>query len=473
MEFANATLSDVLDDLASRFIINVPDEELQSVERICFQIEQAHWFYEDFSTWSTTHEQAFADFMTYKIRVPVCGGIILNDAMTKVLLVKGWSARSNWSFPRGKINKDEPELQCGVREVMEETGFDMTPYLITTGYSRTTSDDGPEPDFIEIIVNEQRVRLYIALGVPEDTHFETRTRKEISKIEWHLLQELPGYSQRDGAAAKKNKNHYYTVLPFLGYCIYPKIKGWVSRQKKHTRRQRVQSTTSNRYATDTEPEDLVHGGGDPKQQQQQQPETAVNVTDQLKRILGVTNGLTANTQMAAPLLSPASAQDASQQLKLALGLGIAPSPPPSIPAQAVPPADAPAPALAPRAASLLSILNGSAMPPAAAVPPHKPTPLLVPAVPPASSPKAKSLLSILNSSTAASTTLPGSRPPPTRLSLSLSPGAPPMLGLLSPRQQEAAVAAAADVAVPETDKTSSGDMRQFRFDVDEIMKCFQ
>jgi hypothetical protein len=32
----------------SRFIINVPEEELASVERICFQIEQAHWFYEDF-----------------------------------------------------------------------------------------------------------------------------------------------------------------------------------------------------------------------------------------------------------------------------------------------------------------------------------------------------------------------------------------------------------------------------------------
>jgi hypothetical protein len=32
----------------SRFIINVPTAELSSVERICFQVEQAHWFYEDF-----------------------------------------------------------------------------------------------------------------------------------------------------------------------------------------------------------------------------------------------------------------------------------------------------------------------------------------------------------------------------------------------------------------------------------------
>lgn len=96
---------------SSRFIINVPDEELASVERICFQIEQAHWFYEDFireqnpalpsfnlksfsakffqhcpllHEWANEHETAFANFMEYKIRVPVCGAIILNDAMDKV-----------------------------------------------------------------------------------------------------------------------------------------------------------------------------------------------------------------------------------------------------------------------------------------------------------------------------------------------------------------------------------------------------
>lgn len=32
----------------SRFIVNLPAEELESIERICFQIEQAHWYYEDF-----------------------------------------------------------------------------------------------------------------------------------------------------------------------------------------------------------------------------------------------------------------------------------------------------------------------------------------------------------------------------------------------------------------------------------------
>lgn len=40
--------ADILDDLASRFIINVPDDERSNFIRICFQIELAHWFYLDF-----------------------------------------------------------------------------------------------------------------------------------------------------------------------------------------------------------------------------------------------------------------------------------------------------------------------------------------------------------------------------------------------------------------------------------------
>lgn len=39
---------DILDDLASRFIINIPDSDRTNFVRICFQIELAHWFYLDF-----------------------------------------------------------------------------------------------------------------------------------------------------------------------------------------------------------------------------------------------------------------------------------------------------------------------------------------------------------------------------------------------------------------------------------------
>ncbi|KAI9216063.1 DCP2-domain-containing protein, partial [Blastocladiella britannica] len=221
MTFADLTLEQVLDDLSSRFIINIPDEELSSIERICFQIEQAHWFYEDFvreenaalpsfslksfcgiffrhcpllHEWVESHEQAFDHFLQYKFRVPVCGAIILNDAYDHVLLVKGWSSKT-WSWPRGKINKGELELKCAVREVEEETGFDISPYLCRTAHPPTPKDHPDEPDFIELTIKEQRLRLYIAAGVPSDALFMTRTRKEIAAIQWHPITDLPGYAR--------------------------------------------------------------------------------------------------------------------------------------------------------------------------------------------------------------------------------------------------------------------------------------
>lgn len=40
--------ADLLDDLAVRFVLNMPDEEKNDPIRICFQMEVAFWFYIDF-----------------------------------------------------------------------------------------------------------------------------------------------------------------------------------------------------------------------------------------------------------------------------------------------------------------------------------------------------------------------------------------------------------------------------------------
>lgn len=39
--FSSLTLEHTLEDLSARFIVNLPAEELESMDRICFQIEQA------------------------------------------------------------------------------------------------------------------------------------------------------------------------------------------------------------------------------------------------------------------------------------------------------------------------------------------------------------------------------------------------------------------------------------------------
>jgi mRNA-decapping enzyme subunit 2 len=52
----------------------------------------------------------------------VCGCIMLNAELTKIVLVRSWQGNS-WSFPRGKINQSEAPLDCAVRETLEETGY--------------------------------------------------------------------------------------------------------------------------------------------------------------------------------------------------------------------------------------------------------------------------------------------------------------------------------------------------------------
>lgn len=237
-----------------RFIVNLPKEELESVERICFQIEEAQWFYEDFirpldpnlptlnlrqfclrifrhcpllSGWSHHHHSAaFSEFLAYKTRVPVRGAIMLNASMDEVVLVKGWKKGANWSFPRGKINKDEKDLACAVREVYEETGFDIH----AAGLAGT--EEGAF--HIEMTMREQHMRLYVFRDVPKDTHFEPRTRKEISKVQWYRLSELPTLKktkqlQQGGGTGDLavNANRFYMVAPFL-----MPLKKWISKQKK-------------------------------------------------------------------------------------------------------------------------------------------------------------------------------------------------------------------------------------------------
>ncbi|KAI9144297.1 Dcp2, box A domain-containing protein [Paraphysoderma sedebokerense] len=354
MTFADASLDDVLTDLSSRFIINVPEEELSSVERICFQIEQAHWFYEDFireenptlpsfslrnfcakffqhcpllHQWSHEHEKIFNDFMQYKIRVPVCGALILNENMDKILLVKGWSAKSGWSFPKGKINKNEPELKCAVREVCEETGFDITHHLITTNHPPMRNKDTLEPDYIELTLREQRVRLYLAVGVSEETGFMTMTRKEISQIAWHFINELPGYKKKSAMATSKHK--YYMVMPFMN-----KLRAWISARRKHLRKQQgLQIESESEGYVSQYDSDYPAASQKRKTKSSLSEEKTVEQTLSLKAALGISNHThqPPNTITSFPhqppyaTVSQPALSTSAESIKSLLGIGISPA----------------------------------------------------------------------------------------------------------------------------------------------------
>ncbi|KAK8542190.1 hypothetical protein V6N12_014793 [Hibiscus sabdariffa] len=195
---------ELLDDLCSRFVLNVPKEDQQSFERILFLVDC------DVLRPYVAHiDDLFKDFTDYKVRVPVTGAIILDKTYELCILVKGWKGTS-WSFPRGKKNKDEEDHACAIREVLEETGFDVSGLL-------------NKDEYIEVIFGQQRVRLYIISGVKDDTAFAPLTKKEISEIAWHRLDDLqPATSEviSHGITGLK----LYMVAPFLA-----SLKSWVSK----------------------------------------------------------------------------------------------------------------------------------------------------------------------------------------------------------------------------------------------------
>ena len=61
-------------------------------------------------------EEIYWRFNAYKQTIPTMGAIILEPDMEKCLLVRGWKAGDGWGFPTGKINKDEADEDCAVRE---------------------------------------------------------------------------------------------------------------------------------------------------------------------------------------------------------------------------------------------------------------------------------------------------------------------------------------------------------------------
>ncbi|XP_018570027.1 m7GpppN-mRNA hydrolase isoform X1 [Anoplophora glabripennis] len=223
--------TDILDDLLTRFLIFVPESAKQNLIRICFQIELAHWFYLDFYVGNdkrlkacTIYEfaahvfqhipflqreshklkQILKEWKEYKHSVPTYGAIILSENMSHVLLVQSYWAKSSWGFPKGKVNEEEDPAHCAVREVLEETGFDIS------------NNINPD-EYLEAVINEQLVRLYIIKNVPLATQFCPKTRCEIKSCSWFAVSDLPT-SKKDSASKAKmgiNPNAFFMVLPFV------------------------------------------------------------------------------------------------------------------------------------------------------------------------------------------------------------------------------------------------------------------
>ncbi|KAH3781795.1 m7GpppN-mRNA hydrolase-like isoform X2 [Dreissena polymorpha] len=232
----------VLDDLCSRFIINIPEEERENLIRVFFQIELAHWFYldfycaenqelktcgiKDFSAQIFHHcptlsshvlevDKILGNWKSYKMSVPTYGAIMLDPDMKYCLLVQGFWAKASWGFPKGKVNESESPWECAIREVFEETGFDVASMI-------------DKECFLENKMNDQHTRLFIIQNVPLDTKFQPKTRKEIKSLQWFPIDSLPAH-KRDQISKTQlglSPNTFFMVIPFV-----KPLRKWVSMQQ--------------------------------------------------------------------------------------------------------------------------------------------------------------------------------------------------------------------------------------------------
>ena len=137
---------DLLEYLAETYLYHLSTEDKSNPVLICCILEQAYWWsikegsidpetsFISFTSdifhhvnflqrYKTNVAEIVNDFETFKRSVPIFGTVILNRTLSRVLLVK--NTYQNWSFPVGKIMKGENEIDCAIRETLEETGLNM------------------------------------------------------------------------------------------------------------------------------------------------------------------------------------------------------------------------------------------------------------------------------------------------------------------------------------------------------------
>ncbi|UJR15093.1 hypothetical protein I4U23_002060 [Adineta vaga] len=232
----------VLDDLCSRFIINIPAEQRDDLVRVLFAVELAHWFYidfyceddddlricniKDFAQQIFLHCPFLRDYVHnldeivskwrgYKLSVPTYGAVLIDPSYEHVLLVRGFYNRESWGFPKGKVQENESPFKCAIREVLEEVGFDM-------------KDRAFEDQYLERELNGQLVRLYMVKQVPLDTKFAPKTKNEIKEMRWFPIADLPIHRRDATSQIKLNLNPkaFFMVIPFI-----KDIRRWINQER--------------------------------------------------------------------------------------------------------------------------------------------------------------------------------------------------------------------------------------------------
>ena len=203
---SDQTFPSDLEELAARFIINLPEIE-PGKEILVFDLlihfESAYWHYQDFfqDKYATKKKLNFKQFICemcdiipilkphkkviveqinrfqrLKKTIPVAGVVCFNADKSKVITVRDTSNSQVLGFPKGKISEGESLAVAAVRETIEEIGIDVSPYFKENQY--------------KVFKFKKKYHFFYVIGVPEDLEMITIHRNEVSKVEWIKVSEL-------------------------------------------------------------------------------------------------------------------------------------------------------------------------------------------------------------------------------------------------------------------------------------------
>uniref|UniRef100_A0AC34GXL2 Nudix hydrolase domain-containing protein n=1 Tax=Panagrolaimus sp. ES5 TaxID=591445 RepID=A0AC34GXL2_9BILA len=251
----------IINDVCFRFLEGVPQDYRKDNMRVLFEIEMAHWFYldnyfdnpdfpdcknvgfKDFSrlifkqcaylkSRANQCDKILDEFYLYKQHIPTNGAIMVDKSLEYVLLVQGYFASTNsWGFPKGKVNECEKPIDCAIREVLEETGYDITGKVNEKrSFSRYTN-------------GRALTQLFVATDVDMDFKFQPHANKEIRKIQWFKIDLLPHDRNDVNSPARVNMkpNNFYNVVPFVADILQfvKKEKSRRARKAKKEQQQQV------------------------------------------------------------------------------------------------------------------------------------------------------------------------------------------------------------------------------------------
>jgi 8-oxo-dGTP diphosphatase len=116
------------------------------------------------------------------------GALIFEDG--KILLVERGKEplKGYWSIPGGIVETGEKLVEAVRREVVEETGLDVDPYLMFEIFERLIPDEEGKPEYHYVLID------YLCRRVGG----EPAAASDVSRVEWVAEQNLREYRLTEG-----------------------------------------------------------------------------------------------------------------------------------------------------------------------------------------------------------------------------------------------------------------------------------